>query len=59
MSAEAVTTEEKTSVRRGKPKAQANHRNVEGVRTDPSRDALLTHFGKKTLDDRNVLTGES
>jgi ribonucleoside-diphosphate reductase alpha chain len=59
MSAEAVTTEEKTSVRRGKPKAQANLRIVEGVRTDPSRDALLTDFGKKTLDDRYVLPGES
>ena len=29
------------------------------VRTDPSRDALLTAFGKETLDDRYLLPGES
>jgi ribonucleoside-diphosphate reductase alpha chain len=29
------------------------------VRTDPSRDALLTDFGKATLDDRYLLPGES
>ena len=28
------------------------------VRTDPSRDALLTAFGKETLDDRYLLPGE-
>ncbi|MEO1656291.1 MAG: ribonucleoside-diphosphate reductase subunit alpha [Pseudomonadota bacterium] len=27
--------------------------------TDPSRDALLTDFGKKTMDDRYLLEGES
>ena len=59
MSAEAVTAEEKTAARRGKPKAQASLRVVSGVQTDPSRDALLTDFGKKTLDDRYVLPGES
>ena len=59
MSAEAVTAEEKTAARRGKPTAQASLRVVSGVRTDPSRDALLTDFGKKTLDDRYVLPGES
>ena len=51
MSAEAVTTEEKSAARRGKPKAQANLRVVSGVQIDPSRDALLTDFGKKTLDE--------
>ena len=59
MSAEAVTAGEKTAARRGKPKAQASLRVVSGVRIDPSRDALLTDFGKKTLDDRYVLPGES
>ncbi|WP_371309633.1 ribonucleoside-diphosphate reductase subunit alpha [Hyphomonas sp.] len=29
------------------------------VQTDPSRDALLTEFGKKTLEDRYLLPGES
>ncbi|MEM0928673.1 MAG: ribonucleoside-diphosphate reductase subunit alpha [Pseudomonadota bacterium] len=29
------------------------------VVTDPSRDALLTDFGKKTMDDRYLLEGES
>src|SRR5262245_66425108 len=59
MSAEAVTTEEKTVARRGKPKAHGNLRLVEGVKIDPSRDALLTDFGKKTLEDRYLLPGES
>jgi ribonucleoside-diphosphate reductase alpha chain len=59
MSAEAVTTEEKTAARRGKPKAHGNLRLVEGVRIDASRDALLTDFGKKTLEDRYLLPGES
>ncbi len=59
MSAEAVLTEEKSALRRGKPKAQSDLRVVEGVKVDPSRDALLTDFGKKTLDDRYVLPCES
>ncbi len=59
MSAEAVTTE-KTVARRGKPKAHGNLRLVDdGVRIDASRDALLTDFGKKTLEDRYLLPGES
>ena len=29
------------------------------VRTDPSRDALLTEFGRDTLDDRYLLPGET
>jgi hypothetical protein len=32
---------------------------VEKVVTDPSRDALLTEFGKTTLTDRYLLPGES
>jgi ribonucleoside-diphosphate reductase alpha chain len=29
------------------------------IRTDPKRDALLTDFGKETLDDRYLLPGET
>ncbi|HET8749629.1 MAG TPA: ribonucleotide reductase N-terminal alpha domain-containing protein, partial [Sphingomicrobium sp.] len=29
------------------------------VKTDPSRDELLTEFGKETLRDRYLLPGES
>src|SRR5688572_30387016 len=32
---------------------------VQGVQLDRSRDALLTDFGKKTLEDRYLLPGES
>ncbi|MEM9839470.1 MAG: ribonucleotide reductase N-terminal alpha domain-containing protein, partial [Pseudomonadota bacterium] len=32
---------------------------VPQVVTDPSRDVLLTDFGKKTMDDRYLLEGES
>lgn len=47
--------------RRGKPKAPTGRhlKLVEKVQTDPSRDALLTDFGKKTLVDRYLLPGES
>ena len=46
---------------RGKPKANesAHLRVVEGITIDRSRDALLTDFGKKTLEDRYLLPGES
>lgn len=44
--------------RRGKPKAVTLSL-VESVKTDPSRDELLTDFGKKTLVDRYLLPGES
>jgi ribonucleoside-diphosphate reductase alpha chain len=46
-------------IRRGKPKAQAGLSVVEGITVDPSRDALLTEFGKKTLEDRYLLPGET
>ncbi|MBI1338832.1 ribonucleoside-diphosphate reductase subunit alpha [bacterium] len=61
MSAEAAPAPRRTTatMRRGKPKAHANLRVVSGVRTDPSRDALLTDFGKKTLEDRYLLPDES
>lgn len=58
MSAEAAAID-KVSKRRGKPKAPAALRVVSGVRIDPSRDALLTDFGKKTLEDRYLLPDES
>lgn len=46
--------------RRGKPKAVKDRLGlVQKVKTDPSRDALLTDFGKTTLDDRYLLPGES
>jgi len=43
---------------RGKPKGPAL-KVVDKVVTDPSRDALLTDFGKDTLDDRYLLPGET
>jgi ribonucleoside-diphosphate reductase alpha chain len=43
---------------RGKPKA-VQLRLVESVVVDRSRDALLTDFGKTTLEDRYLLAGES
>ena len=47
------------AVRRGKPKQQAALRVVDGIQIDPSRDDLLTPFGKTTLEDRYLLKGES
>ncbi|MBL8548669.1 MAG: ribonucleoside-diphosphate reductase subunit alpha [Hyphomonadaceae bacterium] len=49
----------KAAVHRGKPKPLSPFKVVERVRTDPARDALLTDFGKKTLEDRYVLPGET
>jgi ribonucleoside-diphosphate reductase alpha chain len=46
-------------VHRGKPKPLRPLKVVEKVVTDPSRDALLTDFGKTTLIDRYLLQGES
>jgi ribonucleoside-diphosphate reductase alpha chain len=46
-------------VHRGKPKPLRPMKVVEKVVTDPSRDALLTEFGKTTLNDRYLLQGES
>jgi len=46
------------SAPRGKPRA-VRLSVVESVKTDPSRDSLLTDFGKKTLIDRYLLPGES
>jgi ribonucleoside-diphosphate reductase alpha chain len=46
-------------VHRGKPKPLRPMKVVEKVVTDPSRDALLTEFGKTTLNDRYLLQGET
>ncbi len=58
--AEAVTEK---AIRKGRPKANdtVELRVIDGfkVKQDPSRDALLTAFGKKTLEDRYLLPGES
>lgn len=57
--AESQKARKEADIRPGKPKRQADLRVVEGVRIDPSRDALLTEFGKKTLEDRYLLPGET
>ncbi|MBY0565369.1 MAG: ribonucleoside-diphosphate reductase subunit alpha [Hyphomonadaceae bacterium] len=46
-------------VHRGKPKPLRPLKVVDRVVTDPSRDKLLTEFGKTTLSDRYLLPGES
>jgi ribonucleoside-diphosphate reductase alpha chain len=48
------------TARRGKPKAVTERVELaRKVRIDRSRDALLTDFGKTTLQDRYLLPGES
>ena len=42
-----------------RPGARAELTLVRKVEVDRSRDALLTDFGKKTLEDRYLLPGES
>jgi ribonucleoside-diphosphate reductase alpha chain len=56
--ATGARAQESASSLRGKPKA-VQLRLVDKVKIDPSRDALLTDFGKKTLVDRYLLPGES
>ncbi len=58
-SASSTQVRDNTTTRRGKPKAHVNLMVVGGVKIDPSRDALLTDFGKKTLEDRYLLPGET
>jgi len=59
--AEALkTVEGRTS--QGKPARQSERPQLQLVRkveVDRSRDALLTDFGKTTLNDRYLLAGES
>ncbi len=61
MQARAGTVEklQKPAPHRGKPKALRPLKVVEQLVIDPSRDALLTDFGKTTLQDRYLLPGES
>jgi ribonucleoside-diphosphate reductase alpha chain len=57
--ATSTTAHTRSEPHRGKPKALRPLKVVEKVVTDPSRDALITEFGKKTLEDRYLLPGES
>lgn len=63
MSATNAKSVASSQARKGKPKAgsAATVTLVKSgtIQTDASRDALLTEFGKKTLDDRYLLPGES
>ncbi|MEL6324987.1 MAG: ribonucleotide reductase N-terminal alpha domain-containing protein, partial [Pseudomonadota bacterium] len=62
---EAVVKTPSESVRRGKPKQASlnvvseSQVQARDIVQDPSRDAFLTEFGKKTLEDRYLLPGES
>jgi ribonucleoside-diphosphate reductase alpha chain len=63
MSATNANAVTENAPRKGKPKSGADTQlrvvsNMEVV-TDSSRDANLTEFGKKTLEDRYLLPGES
>ncbi|MGH1421274.1 MAG: ribonucleoside-diphosphate reductase subunit alpha [Hyphomonas sp.] len=62
MSATKTNAVSKSSPRKGRPKTGegAELRVVEGfeIELDHSRDALLTAFGKTTLEDRYLLPGE-
>ena len=63
MSASNANAVTENAPRKGKPKSGADTQlrvvsNMEVV-TDSSRDANLTEFGKKTLEDRYLLPGES
>ncbi|UDF03713.1 ribonucleoside-diphosphate reductase subunit alpha [Asticcacaulis sp. AND118] len=42
-----------------RPKERPEFRLIKTVVTDPSKDEKLTDFGKKTLDDRYLLAGET
>jgi len=61
--ANAAVAQPLTSHPQASPKPQKHHdaalEVVPSIRIDRSRDALLTDFGKATLDDRYVLPGES
>ncbi len=63
MSASNAKSVAEAAARKGKPRSGAPAKVTlvltNQVQTDPSRDALLTDFGKKTLDDRYLLPGES
>lgn len=63
---QAVIDKAREGIRRGKPKSAvlnivegAKRVSVEDIKLDMSRDANLTEFGKKTLEDRYLLPGET
>ena len=62
---DAVVKDEIRGSRRGKPRhvelnvVDKPAVRPEDIKTDPSRDALLTDFGKRTLEDRYLLVGET
>jgi ribonucleoside-diphosphate reductase alpha chain len=59
---EAVKVQSTPKTRKGKPAARMEKPQlslVKSVEVDRSRDALLTDFGKTTLEDRYLLPGES
>ena len=56
---EALQTTEFTTVSSPPPEGKPHLQVVTGLTLDRTRDALLTDFGKKTLEDRYLLPGES
>jgi ribonucleoside-diphosphate reductase alpha chain len=56
---EALKTVEFQSVAEGETSSRPQLSVVRSIQIDRSRDALLTDFGKKTLEDRYLLAGES
>ena len=62
---DAVVKDEIRGSRRGKPRhvelnvVDKPAVRPEDIQTDPSRDALLTDFGKRTLEDRYLLVDET
>jgi len=56
---EALQTTEFSTVSSAPPETKPALTVVNGLTLDRTRDALLTEFGKKTLEDRYLLAGES
>ncbi|MEM1380774.1 MAG: ribonucleoside-diphosphate reductase subunit alpha [Pseudomonadota bacterium] len=56
---ENTAAELNTTQAQGAQAAKPDLKVVPQIVTDSSRDALLTEFGKKTMDDRYLLEGES
>ena len=56
---EALQTTEFSTVSSAPPETKPELTVVNGLTLDRTRDALLTEFGKKTLEDRYLLPGES
>ena len=56
---EALQTTEFSMVSSAPPETKPELTVVNGLTLDRTRDALLTDFGKKTLEDRYLLAGES